>query len=172
MKLRKYKQFLEEYNLDIKPAKKVLNNKKLSHSQRVADQVIKLDNREDLYQASFYHDFLERGGDVNNINNLLTPYSIQLIQALSKDEGENDTLEALQNSVKNKDDNFKKDVFLIKLVDRWDNLTSKYSSGELNKKYQKKSRELIRYIWKNYPGDKSVIEAFISKYISPFLNSR
>lgn len=170
MRLNKYNQFLEEYNLNIKPARKVLNDKKLSHSQRVAEMVIKLEDREDLYQASFYHDFLERGGGLNKLNNLMSPYSVELIQALSKDEGINDTLESLRSSIEGRDNNFISDVLLIKLVDRWDNLTTKYNEGDLSKKYIKKSRELIRYIYTNYPNDKSKIESFITTYISPILN--
>lgn len=170
MKLNKYNQFFEEYNLNIRPAKKVLNSKKLSHSQRVAEMVVKLENREDLYQASFYHDFLERGGSLNKLFNLISPYSIELVQALSKDEGVNDTLEALKNTIINKSDRFVADVLLIKLVDRWDNLTTKNNEGDLNRKYLKKSRELVSYIYSNYPNDKSKIESFIAQYMSPILN--
>jgi len=171
MKIRKYTQFLEEYNLDLKPAKKILNDKKLSHSQRVAEMVIELENREDLYQAAFYHDYLERGGNIVKINKLLSPYSIELVKALSRDEGSYDTLENLKLSIKDKDSQFIQDVFLIKLVDRWDNLITKKQKGELNKKYLKKSRELVSYIYHNYPSsNRSKIGDFITNSINPLLN--
>jgi DNA primase len=170
MKLRRYIKFFEDYNIDMEPAKKVLNDKKLSHSQRVADMVIKLDNREELYQAAFYHDFLERGGSLNQISKLLSPYSIEIIKALSKDEGDNDTLESLKSSIQGKDKNLIQDILLIKLIDRWDNISSKLKNGDLNTKYLKKSRELVRFIYQKYPGDKSKIEPFIINNLSPILN--
>lgn len=168
MKLHRYRKFYEKYILEIDPIKRVLGNKKFKHSKRVANRVVKLDDREDLYQAAFYHDFLERGGQIESIQNELSPYSLELIMALSKEEGQ-DTLEVLKKSIQGQDDGFIRDVFLIKLVDRADNLAKKYQDGDLGKKYLQRSRDLITYIHHHYPGDKSKINDFIRTNILPYL---
>ncbi len=162
-----YEKFLYEY-VNMEFATKILSNKKLNHSKRVADLTKLIKDDEDIYAAAVYHDFLERGGDVKDMEQTLTKHALELAHLLTNDE-EEDTLLKLQKALYNKPKNIVNDVLTIKICDRFDNLKKRMVKNELSKKYIKKSSELIQWIWDNFDGDKSKLEDFITKKIFVYI---
>jgi hypothetical protein len=162
-----YENFLYEY-VNMEFVSKILSNKKLKHSKRVAELTKLIKDDEDIYAASVYHDFLERGGDVKDMEQTLSKHALELAHLLTNDEDE-DTLLKLQKSLYNKPKNIINDVLTIKICDRFDNLKRKMIKNELSKKYIRKSSELIQWIWDNFDGDKSKLEDFIKKKIFVYI---
>lgn len=155
--------FLYEYgNVNIKPAKKVLSDKKFKHSKRVAELTKILKDENYIYSAAIYHDFLERGGTLEELKNLVPKESIEIIEILTNDTDES-TILKLKSKLEGKSINVINDVLLIKLCDRCDNLKIRYNNKELKSNYIDKSAELIQWIYQTYSGDKLKLKQFLQK---------
>ena len=138
-----------------------LSKKKIKHSKRVAKLVKTLSDSDDVYYAALYHDFIEGGGDLKNLNKTSTYQSFRMILALTKNDGD-DTLGSLKKNLFGQEQKFINDVIKIKLCDRYDNLKKRNKNDELSKKYLKKSIKLVRYLYESYVGsDKYIIENFL-----------
>lgn len=162
-----FENYLLEY-VDMKHAKRVLPNKKLKHSKRVGEMTKLIKDDVDVYSAAVYHDFLERGGEFKDMEEILTPYALELVKILTNDTDE-DTLNKLKFALAGKPQTLINDILIIKLCDRCDNLKKREFKNDLNKGYLKKSAELIQWIWDSYSGDKSKIKAFIDHNILPYV---
>ena len=95
-----FEHYLLEY-VDMKHAKRVLPSKKLKHSKRVGELTKLIKDDVDVYSASVYHDFLERGGETTDMQKILSPYAFQLVQILTNDTNE-DTLYKLKSMLSGK----------------------------------------------------------------------
>ncbi len=157
---------LFEYYVSTKPIKKVLSKSKLKHSKRVANNTTKMVHSEDVYNAGLYHDFLEKGGDVIVLKNIVNEYTYDLIIALSHDE-DGSVLKTIKKNLLGKDIQFINDIVVIKLCDRADNLKRRLKENNLSKDYVKKSVKLIQHLYDIYQGDKTTITKFINKKILP-----
>lgn len=164
-----FSTFLVEY-VDLKHVKNVLPSKKYKHSKRVAEltKQIKNADSDDIYASAVYHDFLERGGDIKEMEMILTPYALELVKILTNETDE-DTLIKLKSLLSGKSQSMIDDILIIKLCDRTDNLTKRIFNNELNKKYYKKTVELLQWIWDNYKGDKKIMEDFIENNIFRYI---
>ncbi len=162
-----FDNYLLEY-VDMKHAKRVLPNKKLKHSKRVGELTKLIKDDVDIYSAAVYHDFLERGGEFTDMEEILSPYALELVQILTNDTDE-DTLHKLKFALSGKPQKFINDILIIKLCDRCDNLKKREFKNILNKSYIKKSAELIQWIWDSYKGDKTKIKMFIDNTILPYV---
>jgi hypothetical protein len=147
-----------------RPIRKVMSRYKYKHSKRVANLTKELSSLEDVYNSALYHDFLERGGKIEDTKKVLSFNSYQLILALSHDEDE-DTLESLKTSLDGKPQEFINNIVYIKLCDRTDNLKTRFSNDRLKNKYIKKSAKLIQFLYDSFEGDKSILDSFIEKHI-------
>jgi hypothetical protein len=158
-----FNEYLLEY-VDMKHAQRVLPNKKLKHSKRVAELTKLLKDDTDIYSAAVYHDFLERGGEVIDMKEILTPYALELVYLLTNQD-EEDTLYKLKSVLSGKSKSTINDILIIKLCDRTDNLKKRVQKNILSKNYINKSTELIQWIWDNYTGDKEKMKIFIEDNI-------
>lgn len=147
-----------------KPIKKVMSRYKYEHSKRVANLTKELTISEDVYNSALYHDFLERGGKIEDTRKILSFYSYQLILALSHEEDE-DTLTSLMIKLQGKSQEFINNIVYIKLCDRVDNLKTRFINNKLKSKYIKKSSKLIQFLYDSFEGDKSILDSFIEKHI-------
>jgi len=147
-----------------RPIRKVMSRYKYKHSKRVANLTKELSNSEDVYNSALYHDFLERGGKIEDTRKVLSFHSYQLVLALSHDEDE-DTLTSLKIALQDKPQEFINDIVCIKLCDRTDNLKTRLDEDRLKRKYIKKSTKLIQYLYDSFEGDKSILDSFIEKHI-------
>lgn len=158
-----YNNFLFEYlsKDELKYAKEVLPKQKLKHSKRVAEYTKEIKDDKDVYNASVYHDFIERGGNYEDCGKILSPYALKLVKCLTNND-DTDTLLKLKMVLSGCDNKTKNDVLIIKIADRADNLNKRLDKDNLNKKYLNKSIELIQYIWDNYTDDKTKLFRFIN----------
>lgn len=166
-KILNFENYLLEY-VNMKHVKKVLSEKKLKHSKRVGELTKHIKNDADIYSAAVYHDFLERGGNIEDLEKILTPHALELVQILTNDTND-DTLYKLKTSLLGKPENIINEILIIKLCDRSDNLKKRVLKNILTKGYVNKSVDLIQWIWDSYKGDKSVIKNFIINQILPFI---
>jgi hypothetical protein len=155
---------LFEKFISSRPIRKTMSRYKYKHSKRVANLTKELSKSEDVYSGALYHDFLERGGDDKKSMDILSFHSYQLVKTLSHDDDE-DTLQALMNSLEGKPQEFINDIVYIKLCDRTDNLKTKFNNDRLKNKYIKKSSNLIQFLYDSFEGDKTQLESFIEKHI-------
>ncbi len=162
-----FKNYLLEY-VDMKHVKKILSGNKLKHSKRVGELTKLIKDDKDVYSAAVYHDFLERGGEMKDMSNILTPYALDLVKLLTNEDND-DTLIKLKNSLSNKPQTIINDILIIKLCDRCDNLKKRVFKNIITKAYINKSAELIQWIWDSYKGDKIIIKKFIETQILPFI---
>jgi len=171
----KFKEFIfEASKTDIKTLKKNMPVEKVKHSKRVANLVRLISKSQDVYNAALYHDFLERGGNIYKLKNIITPYSIQLVEFLSYNDNDNKisknkTLDTLKDRFKKIDINTKNDIIEIKICDRIDNLLRKKYLNKLNDKYLLKSQELFDFLISSYDGNKKKLLNFTQPYISKIL---
>jgi hypothetical protein len=163
----KFLDFLFELNTQTSLVKNVLSNKKLEHSKRVAELTKQLVKNKDLYDGALYHDYLENGGKLSDLENLISPYSVSLVKDLTNDKSESkDTDNLVLTKLKTKLNQINtQDLLIIKLCDRCDNLNKRILSGEISKQYLKKSTELIQWIYDNYI-DKELLLDFIYNNIN------
>ena len=163
-----FKKYILEYldTKEMKYAKNVLPTKKLKHSKRVAELTKLIKDNKDIYSASVYHDFLERGGEVKDMSKILSPYALLLVKDLTN-ENDEDTYQKLKKSISGKTKGFVDDLLTIKLCDRTDNLKKRVFKNSLNKNYLNKSIELIQFIYDNYNGNKQVLLNFMENQLFP-----
>jgi (p)ppGpp synthase/HD superfamily hydrolase len=170
----KFNEFLLEYlDVDVEKVKQKLSKEKFKHSKRVGELVKLIDPDKDLYTAAVYHDFLERGGSVIDLQKLFGNRIIELVMCLTDNKTmTDDTLTNIKQKLSNKSSDIINDVLTIKLCDRADNLKKREYKNDLSKKYLKKSAELIQYIWNTYSGDnKEKMRNFIHNNILPYIPS-
>ena len=80
----RFKEFLFEVTkTDIKTLKKSMPLQKVKHSKRVANLIKVLTTSQDVHNAALYHDFLERGGNIDVLKNKISLYSIKLVEFLT-----------------------------------------------------------------------------------------
>ncbi|CAG7581543.1 MAG: putative hydrolase [uncultured marine phage] len=142
-------------------AMKELKKAKRDHSKRVADLTKQLSNSEDIYNAAYYHDYLERSGNREKMGEVLSFYSHTLVILLTNKEGE-DALHSLKKKLKGSNKKIKDDTIIIKTCDRIDNLLKRKREGKLTKKYIRKSADLFKYMYNNYSRQKQ-LKKFIKK---------
>jgi hypothetical protein len=111
-----------------------------------------------VVMAALFHDFLERGGDHSVLEKLGLPSgTIQVIDVLTSDKGDEYPLEHLQKVLPTLDENLKNMVILIKLSDRIDNLSKRVDAGGIGNNYMNKSNELVKWLFQQYTGDPSYL---------------
>jgi hypothetical protein len=173
--MKKFKEFVFEVTkTDIKTLKKSMPLQKVKHSKRVANLVKLLSTSKDVYNAALYHDYLERGGDIKVLKNIINSYSIKLVEFLTYYDNDikiskNKSLDILKDRFKDLDTKTKNDIIEIKICDRIDNLIRKKELNKLNDKYLIKSKELINFLTSSYDGRKSLLTNFIQNNFSEIL---
>jgi len=166
MKLLSLEEFLLEY-VDYKPVKDVMPAKKFKHSKRVGELTKLIKDDEDVYSAAIYHDFLERGDDLEDMGLILKPHALELVEALTNYDNE-EPIKKLREGIIGRDNNFINDFLIVKLCDRTDNLKKRIMENKLKKDYLKKSVEIIQFIVDNYKGDLSKIKQFVETQLFPY----
>jgi hypothetical protein len=147
-----------EYKFD-RILRNVLPNRKVKHSVRVANKVSHLPPT--VQDAALFHDYIERGGSIDDIKYELQPESIELINLLTNETGESvythvkKTLESIE------DDQLRNFLILIKIADRRDNYTKRLRKRTLTKKYKTKTKKLLKYLISKYTGSKSHLKKVI-----------
>lgn len=141
--------------------KKTFSKNKFNHSSRVASLVKSLSDDEDLYASALFHDYLERGGVKDKMKEILTPYSVKLVKALTN-KNDTDTLEKMKSVFLEKSPSMINDLVIIKICDRIDNLNKRAEKGEINSGYIRKSVELLQFLYNSYHNDdKFILKAFL-----------
>jgi hypothetical protein len=139
---------------------------KVKHSLRVGATLAKTGGSENTIKAALFHDFLERGGSVGAMTHVLglDPHVANLVVAMSSDEKESDSsyenepLNHIRQILGGKlDDETKNQIILIKLSDRIDNLKRRVKAGGIGNNYIRKSKELCKFLFQHYTGDKESI---------------
>ena len=160
----------------MKPILKELPKKKIKHSINVANE-LKDHNKTAIY-AALGHDYLERGGNLEElidhlILNDIPLNVIRIIKALSQDDhidSENEPLTHISHELSQlHNDDIKNTIILIKLSDRLDNIKKKLRTGKLTKKYIKKSINLCDFLSNEYTGSDAIFYKLIRK-LSKYLN--
>jgi len=142
-------------------AMKDLKKSKQKHSKRVANLTRQLSLSEDVYNAAFYHDYLERVGNHNRLTRVISFRSYTLVNILTHKE-DVDTLSDLKKKMKFISKGLREEVIIIKICDKTDNLIKRKQDGELKKKYIYKSADLINYLYR-LSENKSQLKSFIKK---------
>lgn len=166
MSLLSYQEFLLEF-VDYKQVKSVMPSKKFKHSKRVGELTKLIKDDETVYSAAIYHDFLERGGDIEDMTLILEPHALELVKSLTNYDNE-EPIKKLKEGIIGKDNNFINDFLIVKLCDRTDNLKKRIMENKLKKDYLKKSVEIIQFIIDNYKGDISKIKQFVETQLFPY----
>lgn len=146
---------------------------KLKHSKRTLQIVKNANKTRDAWMAAAFHDYLERGGDIETAKSefSLSDRATNIIRHLSDTEGNeeeinNAPLSHMKSILSNPSipDGEKEIVILIKIADRLDNLYRRIRSGGVGKNYAAKSQELLQFLfvfyYQNYGKDKSIKKMF------------
>jgi 16S rRNA C1402 (ribose-2'-O) methylase RsmI len=147
-----------EYNFD-RILRSVLPKGKVNHSKRVAKKLTHLPAT--VQDAALFHDYLERGGSIDDIIDKLHPESVELINLLTNETGESvikhvkNTLNAVEN------EELRNFLILIKIADRKDNYTKRLRRDTLTKKYKIKTKKLLKYLIASYTGNKKHLKKVI-----------
>jgi hypothetical protein len=171
----KFKEFIfEATKTDIKTLKKSMPLQKVKHSKRVANLIKLLTVSQDVHNAALYHDFLERGGSIDVLKNMVSSYSIKLVEFLTYYDNDvklskNKSLDILKERFKDIDTKTKNDIIEIKICDRIDNLLRKKELNKLSNKYLLKSQELFDFLISSYDGNKNKLLNFTQPYFSEIL---
>ena len=135
--------------------KAVMPRRKVKHSVRVAKRL--KNTPTEVQYAALFHDYKERGGDIEILKSVLDPSTIHLIELMSV-KGKQSITEYMEQTLNSiTDSNLKNFLILIKLADRKDNFNKREKTRKLTPKYRKKTRELIRVLIHNYTGDKHLL---------------
>ncbi len=134
--------------------KAVMPRRKVRHSNRVAQRLKNAPT--EIQYAALFHDYKERGGNLDHLKEILSPTTIHLIELMSVDNGSivghmEETLNTITDS------NLKNFLILIKLADRRDNFIKKGKTGKLTDKYRKRTKNLIRVLLHHYTGSKKLL---------------
>lgn len=173
--MKGFKEFIFEVTkTDIKTLKKNMPVQKVKHSKRVANLVKLLTKSQDVYNAALYHDFLERGGSNEKLKNMVSSYSIKLVEFLTYYDNDvklskNKSLDILKERFKDLDTKTKNDIIEIKICDRIDNLLRKKELNKLSNKYLIKSQELFDFLLNSYEGKNNSLLNFIQKNLLKIL---
>jgi hypothetical protein len=136
--------------------KPIMGKEKRKHSIGVGQEIAQLGLSPDAQNAAYFHDYVERGGDVRTLIGKLklSPLSIKIIKMLT---GTGDPLQHMMKVLYDPDidDETKNLAILVKIADRINNLDRRTEEGKLTKKYLEKSRELLIELFKWYSGDLS-----------------
>ncbi len=132
---------------------KIMPPSKVKHSIRVATDVAEVKKDKKIIFAALFHDYVERGGNVDELP--ISEKSKLLVKLLTTiddeySDSENIPLSHMKDVLANiKDEKIKNKLIIIKLADRLD----KFKNKKLSKKYIKKSKELIKFLVKNHSGN-------------------
>jgi (p)ppGpp synthase/HD superfamily hydrolase len=127
---------------------------KLKHSIRVSDRLVDLDVDKDVILGALFHDYIERGGDVDDLS--ISEDTKDIVRFLSSFDdtfasSDNEPLEHLIHVFGRIDNQeLKNQLVMIKLSDRVDNLNRRGKS--VSKGYLKKSIALLKFLMSNYTG--------------------
>lgn len=137
--------------------KAAMPKRKVNHSKRVAKKMQNMPK--DVQYAALFHDYLERGGDLTKIKEILPKKAISLIQLLTNDE-ESSPLKHMRNVLESGvvDERLANLLILIKIADRKDNYNKRIRNGSLTKKYKKKTSKLLEYLTKKYTGPRQLLK--------------
>lgn len=148
--------------------------KKVNHSLRVGRTVSKSGMDDEAVHAAILHDYIERGGDLNQLMSLgISNKTLRIIQMLSVEEkvpGANDNEHVYRHMLQTLDDldidlETKNIAIVVKASDRLDNLTKRVKAGNLNPGYYMASRRLLQLLFSRYTGDRDVL-AHIKKKLA------
>jgi (p)ppGpp synthase/HD superfamily hydrolase len=148
--------------------------KKVDHSLRVGRTVSKAGLDDDAVHAAILHDYIERGGDLNQLQNLgISNKTMRIIQMLSVDEktpGLDDNEVVYQHMLHALDDldtdlESKNIAIVVKASDRLDNLGKRVLANKLTPAYYMASRRLFDLLFSRYTGNRDVL-AHIKKKLS------
>jgi len=150
--------------------------KKRQHSDRVRKIVKRVGADEDAQIAALFHDYLERGGRMEDAKKKFkfSPRIEQIILALSDDDkndsdASNGPLAHMRIVLANPefDIETKKIVILIKIADRLDNLKKRILADQLGKSYIQKSKDLLQYLFIVYrwTGTDAIIANMYKEYL-------
>lgn len=132
----------------------IMPKDKIKHSIRVSDRLVDFDVDKDVILGALFHDYIERGGDVDSLD--LSEDTKDIIRFLSSfddkfSDSDNEPLEHLIHVFgRIQNQGLKNKLVLIKVSDRIDNLNRRGKS--VSKKYLNKSIDLLRFLMANYTG--------------------
>jgi len=134
--------------------KPIMGKEKRKHSLEVGKEISKLGLSADAQNAAYFHDYIERGGDVRRLIGKLqlSPLSIKIIEMLT---GTGDPLKHMMKVLydPNIDDETKNLAILVKIADRINNIDRRTDEGRLTKEYLEKSKALLEELFRWYGGD-------------------
>lgn len=149
--------------IDIKKIKRLLSKlhimptQKVIHSMNVAKNVTKYSDDVDIIMSALFHDYIERGGDIDRID--ISETSKDIIKMLSILDNENETSEFIDvemhmneilSGIENQE--LRNDIIHIKLSDRLDNIRKRAVKKSLSKDYLNKSIDLFKTMDEYYNG--------------------
>lgn len=155
---RRVKQFKNA--LSFMPAQKV------KHSLRVGATAAKSGLGTEEVEAAILHDYIERGGDMNDLSELrISQRALRIIKMLSiseKTPGMDDTQEVQHHIEQMLRDpelpQHDKDVaIIVKCADRIDNLKKRIKRDKLNPAYAAASQKLFSTLLSSYQGDPNLL---------------
>jgi (p)ppGpp synthase/HD superfamily hydrolase len=166
------------------PLMAVMPRYKQKHSARVGQSLHKAGVPEEGIFIGLLHDYLERGGDLDTLQQHLGDLglparTVQIIQSLTNpdksepDESEgNATLAHLQHVIPNLDEDTRNITILAKMADRLDNLRRRVKKKRgITRQYQRKSLEIIQYLASFYEGPSRYF-AYLANSIAKLLGVR
>lgn len=148
--------------------------KKVTHSLRVGKTVSKSGLDDEAVHAAILHDYIERGGDINQLQRLgISDKTLRIIQMLSIEEkkpGLDDNEQVYQHMLDTLDDlsidlETKNIAIVVKASDRLDNLTKRVKENKLNPNYYMASKRLLSLLFSRYTGNRDVL-AHIQKKLA------
>lgn len=134
---------------------KIMPKEKQSHSMRVSSNLMDVGiESKDVILGSLFHDYIERGGDIDKLDISETSKDIiKFLSAFDDTHGNSDNaplahLISVFGQINNQ--GLKDKLVMIKVADRVDNLNRRGKSA--SKGYLKKSVDLIKFLMGNYGG--------------------
>jgi (p)ppGpp synthase/HD superfamily hydrolase len=139
---------------------------KVDHSLRVGATAAKSGLNQEEVLVAILHDYIERGGELSELNNLgVSPRTIKIMKMLSigeKTPGADDTTEVQHhieemlndNSIDEHDKNV---AIIVKCADRIDNLKKRIKKRKLSNGYAAASTKLLNTLLASYTGDPELL---------------
>jgi hypothetical protein len=148
---------------------------KVAHSMRAGKSVAKAGvNDQDVLSAAILHDYLERGGNPDEVIQRLgiSPRALKLMQLMTvaeKTPGLDDNSAVYQHMQQvigdpQLDQETKNYLILIKASDRLDNIRKRFIKGTLDKIYYNASVKLLHFLFSSYQGAQSLIQYLLDKW--------
>ena len=150
----------------LKDALAFMPKKKVQHSLRVGATAAKAGLPNEDVEAAILHDYIERGGDLSQLDRLkLNPKTLRIIRMLSlteKTPGADDTADVQRHIEEmlhdpSLDQHDKNIAIIVKCADRIDNLKKRLREKKLTPDYRSASLKLFNTLTTTYRGDHRVL---------------